>query len=127
MKLVFLWGKVVFKLQEFVAFVFCLYCSVLWPVVQNLLAYLLVMSLPRPFLTLHVFGSKGVGKTTLKTQWFDSSQSRAISEVADVHIRIQVRVALALYLFPYIHSLMADISYRSVWIWAFVGRCVFSL
>lgn len=44
----------------------------------------------RPFLTVHVFGSKGCGKTSFKTQWFDSSQSRAVSEIADVHIRIQV-------------------------------------
>ena len=47
--------------------------------------------LPRPFLTVHVFGSKGCGKTSFKTQWFDSSQCRAVSEIADVHIRIQVR------------------------------------
>ncbi len=48
------------------------------------------MDVSRPFLTLHVFGSGGCGKTTLKTQWFDSSHSRALSEIADVHIRIQV-------------------------------------
>lgn len=43
----------------------------------------------RPFLTLNVFGSKGCGTTTFKKEWFDSSQARAISEIADVHIRIQ--------------------------------------
>ena len=45
---------------------------------------------PRPFRTFHVFGSRGCGKTALKKQWFDSAQSRVLSEIADVHIRIQV-------------------------------------
>lgn len=44
----------------------------------------------RPFLTVNVFGSKGCGKTAFKSQWFDSSQSRAVSEIADIHIRIHV-------------------------------------
>ena len=44
----------------------------------------------RPLLTLHVFGSEGCGKTTLKKQWFDSTHSKVLSEIADVHIRIQV-------------------------------------
>lgn len=51
-------------------------------------------AVPRPFLTIHVFGSEATGKTTLKTQWFDSSQCSALSEVADVHIRIQVCVCV---------------------------------
>ena len=46
--------------------------------------------LTRPLLTLHVFGSEGCGKTTLKKQWFDSSHCKVLSEIADVHIRIQV-------------------------------------
>ena len=44
----------------------------------------------RPFLTVHVFGSRGCGKTTFKTEWFESSQARAVSEIADMHIRLQV-------------------------------------
>lgn len=44
----------------------------------------------RPLLTLHVFGSQGCGKTTLKKQWFESSHCKVLSEIADVHIRIQV-------------------------------------
>ena len=52
------------------------------------------MEVLRPLLTLHVFGSKGCGKTSLKKQWFDSSHSRVISEIADVHIRIQVSVCV---------------------------------
>ena len=43
----------------------------------------------RPFRTMHVFGSKGCGKTSLKKQWFDSAQSKVLSEIADIHIRIQ--------------------------------------
>lgn len=46
--------------------------------------------LTRPLLTLHVFGSQGCGKTTLKKQWFESSHCKVLSEIADVHIRIQV-------------------------------------
>ncbi len=45
---------------------------------------------PRPFLTVHLFGSERSGKTTLKKQWFESSHSRVLSEIADVHVRIQV-------------------------------------
>lgn len=48
------------------------------------------MDVLRPFLTVHVFGAKQTGKTTVKTQWFDSSQCHALSEVADIHIRLQV-------------------------------------
>lgn len=44
----------------------------------------------RPNLTLHVFGSGGCGKKSLKRQWFDGSHSPVLSEIADVHIRIQV-------------------------------------
>lgn len=44
----------------------------------------------RHFLTVHVFGSRGCGKTTFKTHWFESSQARAISEIADVYIHVQV-------------------------------------
>lgn len=51
------------------------------------------MEVMRPFLTVNVFGSRGCGKTAFKTEWFDSSQARAISEIADVHIRIQASVA----------------------------------
>lgn len=47
-------------------------------------------SVIQPFLTVHLFGSRGCGKTSFKTQWFDSSQARAVSEIADMHIRIQV-------------------------------------
>ncbi len=47
---------------------------------------------PRPFHTLHVFGSRGCGKTTLKKQWFELAQSKVLSEFADIHIRIQVCV-----------------------------------
>jgi len=46
----------------------------------------------RPCLTLHVFGSCGCGKTSFKKQWFDGSHSRVLSEIADVHIRIQVQL-----------------------------------
>ena len=44
----------------------------------------------RPNLTLHVFGSGGCGKKSLKRQWFDGSHSPVLSEIADIHIRIQV-------------------------------------
>lgn len=50
------------------------------------------VEISRPLLTLHVFGSEGCGKTTLKKQWFDSTHSKVLSEIADVHIRIQVHV-----------------------------------
>lgn len=50
------------------------------------------MEVIRPFLTVNVFGSKGCGKTSFKREWFDSSQARAISEIADVHIRIQASI-----------------------------------
>ncbi len=52
---------------------------------------------PRPFLTVHLFGSGRSGKTTLKKQWFESSHSRVLSEIADVHVRIQVRELLSLH------------------------------
>ena len=48
------------------------------------------VEIDRPLLTLHVFGSQGCGKTTLKKQWFESTHSIVLSEIADVHIRIQV-------------------------------------
>lgn len=52
----------------------------------------------RPFLTVHVFGSRGCGKTAFKTQWFESSQARAVSEIADMHIRIQVLMKVSWWL-----------------------------
>ena len=45
----------------------------------------------RPFLTVYVFGSKGSGKSSVKRQWCDSSQFSALSEVADVHVKLEVR------------------------------------
>ncbi len=48
------------------------------------------MDVPRPFLTVHLFGSESSGKTTVKKQWFESSLARVLSEIADVHLRIQV-------------------------------------
>ena len=50
----------------------------------------MALEVPRPFSTVHLFGSHSSGKTSLKKQWFESSHSRVISEIADVHIRIQV-------------------------------------
>lgn len=37
-----------------------------------------------------MFGSGGCGKKSLKRQWFDGSHSPVLSEIADIHIRIQV-------------------------------------
>ncbi|CAI8020658.1 Leucine-rich repeat serine/threonine-protein kinase 1 [Geodia barretti] len=42
----------------------------------------------RPHLCLHVFGSRGSGKTTFKGQWLGSSHSQPLAEIADVEISI---------------------------------------
>lgn len=52
------------------------------------------MEVPRPYLMLHVFGSKGCGKTSFKRQWFESSHSQTLAEIADVNIRIQVSTGM---------------------------------
>lgn len=44
----------------------------------------------RPLLAVHVFGSEGSGKETLRTQWLESTHAAVLSEVADVCFVVEV-------------------------------------